>query len=144
MNVPPTSDERRTAAIADFDPHKHAWITFDYIAAHPELHDQNLWVGNWAPTTAGQAIQCGTAACFAGWFALLAGCELSSNLESTQVIESGGERSEIDYWVAEQIEVPLASAYDCLYSAGLTVEQIGEGLTMLIGPRNLYIQDSAE
>jgi hypothetical protein len=115
-----------------------AYKTLDHIDAHPEQHDQHVWIST--PS-------CGTSACLAGWVCLLAGdkpayAPQDEDPETNLVTVLGAENPAYDVRVPQRAADLLSIPYDPdsayghpLFNAYNTREDLGRLVVEIFGPR---------
>lgn len=113
-----------------------AYLILDYIDAHPEQHDQDVWI---------QEKECGTAGCFAGWATLLSGDRPNTNheddaeAETVWVAVAGVDTSQyIPARAAELLGISFdeqATWGNRLFNATNTREDLGRLVAEIFGPR---------
>lgn len=110
-----------------------AYRTLDHIDAHPEDHDQDVWI---------QKVECGTAGCFAGWACLLSGdvADINSDddFEAEYVRTEDGERIYIPRRAAEVLGINYDRANEYaheLFRPENTREDLGRLVADIFGPR---------
>jgi hypothetical protein len=119
-----------------------AYRVLDHIDAHPEQHDQNVWVE--------EGRDCGTAACLAGWAVLLSGDEPifdddePPQRETNEVLADG---SILPVWsrAADLLRIdpdggPEGVGGYRLFSQHNTRDDLGRLITEIFGPRPTGLQ----
>jgi len=102
---------------------KLAYQTLDYIEAHPDEWDQDVWF-------------CGTAACFAGRATLLHGDKREPGLDPVDVIpiEDQSQRVYVKTRARRLLGINYIDA-DYLFDACNTLEDLRELVAEIFGPR---------
>ena len=114
-----------------------AYRVLDHIDAHPDQHDQHVWIER--VMSGGK--DCGTAACLAGWACLLSGdtpvfgdeseigtCEVSTGRTYESVPERAAELLGIPYEMRSGAGHPL-------FHQENTREDLGRLIPEVFGPR---------
>lgn len=123
-----------------------AYAVLDFIEAHPDKHDQSRWI--YSPTAeeippgvigpdevyAGYdrdrvLNECGTTACYAGWYALLAGRVFSGYGH----LLSGG-RQDVPRFAAKGLGLTPDEAYALFYDAD-DLADVRKAVFEIFGPR---------
>jgi hypothetical protein len=111
-----------------------AYRVLDHIDAHPEQHDQRVWIENRS--------ECGTAACLAGWVCLLSGDRPDFDHEEDEACEVFLGKGDSAMPVAERAASLLGIPYDewesfgnPLFSQYNTREDLGRLVEEIFGPR---------
>lgn len=112
---------------------RRAYRVLDFIEAHPEKHDQSMWISNADdPSMAGYDLrrtlnECGTTACFAGWDALLAGETFTSYGLLTQ-------DRRVDVYSAAALGLTVHEAYR-LFHGAQDMADVRKEFADIFGPR---------
>lgn len=109
-----------------------AYRVLDHIDAHPESWNQLDWI------TRPDGADCGTAACFAGWTALLSGDQprwaRDWSVRTDYVLDPDGERRDISVRASELLGINDEQADD-LFCAVNTRPRLGTLVAEIFGPR---------
>lgn len=115
-----------------------AWRVMDHITAHPEKHDQNVWIEQVSDQLDDPEDQtCGTAACFAGWATLLSGDKplFEGYRVAGAVISTATKRERRVANRAKELLGLTDTQADCLFYGGNTRAELEELVIDYFGPR---------
>lgn len=112
-----------------------AWAAIDKILAHPELHDQGVWL---------KQTECGTAGCLAGHVTLLAGDTpttwhvdsfgFDTGIGESVISSATGRRRLVSARARELLYITDGQA-DELFNDGNSVGYLIDSVTHIFGPK---------
>jgi hypothetical protein len=106
-----------------------------HIEAHPEQHDQDVWLRD---TTAGGKVDCGTAGCLAGWVVAQAHPEASFiRADDADKAPGACSRVEIEPGVVRPIEDYAQQLLDISKGQAVALFMPGNTVETLKGMRNI-------
>lgn len=109
-----------------------AWRVIDHIDAHPDQHDQEVWIR--------RGDGCGTVACLAGWACLLGGDQPDFHQDDPEASDvlTGQALMPVKERAAQLLGIPYdpdAFYGHALFNAYLTREDLGALVAEIFGPR---------